>query len=41
MLAYVAAIGLAFVSAGVSLAICAGVAIYYLIPGRTPPDASD
>jgi uncharacterized membrane protein len=39
MLVYVVAIGLAFVSASVSLAVCAAVAIYYLIPARVPVKA--
>jgi uncharacterized membrane protein len=33
---YAVAIGLAFVSAPASLAVCAGVAIYYMLPGRLP-----
>jgi uncharacterized membrane protein len=34
MLGYIAAIAVAFVSAPVSLALCGGVALYYLHPGR-------
>jgi uncharacterized membrane protein len=33
---YAAAIGIAFVSADISLALCGLVAVYYLLPGRIP-----
>jgi uncharacterized membrane protein len=33
---YAVAIGLAFASAPASLALCGLVAVYYLLPGRTP-----
>ena len=36
---YAAAIGLAFVSAVVSLVLCGAVAVFYLLPGRTPAPA--
>jgi uncharacterized membrane protein len=36
---YAAAIGLAFVSAVVSLVLCGAVAVFYLLPGRTPASA--
>jgi TMEM175 potassium channel family protein len=36
---YAAAVAIAFVSAPVSLAVCAAVAVYYMLPGRLPePD---
>lgn len=38
---YALAIGIAFISAPASLAICAAVAAYYVLPGRLPePDTS-
>ena len=34
---YVAAVPMAFISPGVSLALCGVVALYYILPGRTVP----
>jgi uncharacterized membrane protein len=38
---YALAVGLAFVSAPVSLAICGAVAVYYVFPGSLPERAGD
>jgi uncharacterized membrane protein len=38
---YVAALGLAFVSAPVCLALCALSAVYYMLPGRVPEGERD
>jgi hypothetical protein len=40
LLVYATAIGLAFVNAPASLALCGVVALYYLVPARAPAAAA-